>query len=131
MSNGICGDLINIRNDFLTKRKQSVVLNRQRSSCINIRAGVPQGLILGPLLFLIYVKYLSNGLKSERKLFADDTSLLSAAHDVYTSASDINNDSKLTQAGLGMMRRRSLAPTLHHLRKPRKRRHARATKSPP
>ena len=106
MSNGICGDLINIRNDFLTKRKQSVVLNRQRSSCINIRAGVPQGLILGPLLFLIYVKYLSNGLKSERKLFADDTSLLSAAHDVNTSASDINNDSKLIQAGLGMMRRR-------------------------
>ena len=58
-------------------------------------------MILRPLSFLTYVKYLSNGLKSELKLFAGDTSLLSIAHDVHTSANDINNDSKLIQAGLG------------------------------
>ena len=72
--NGICGDLINIINDFLTNRKQRVVLNGQCSSWVDIQAGVPQGSILGPLLFLIYVNDLPNGLKSKCKLFADDTS---------------------------------------------------------
>ena len=71
--NGICGDLINILKDFLTSRKQRVVFNGQCSSWVDIRAGVPQGFILGPLLFLIYVNDLSNGLKSECKLFAGDT----------------------------------------------------------
>ena len=77
-------------NDFLTNRKQRVVLNGQCSSWVDIRAGGPQGSILGPLLFLIYVNDLPNGLKSECKLFADDTSLFSVAHDLNTSASDIN-----------------------------------------
>ena len=45
-----------------------------------------------PLLFLIYVNDLPNGLKSKCKLFADDTSLFSVVHDISTSASDINND---------------------------------------
>ena len=93
--NGIRGDLINILNDFLTNRKQRVVLNDQCSSWVDIRAGVPQGSILGPLLFLIYVSDLPNSLKSECKLFADDTSLFSVAHELNTSASDINNDLKL------------------------------------
>ena len=44
---------------------------------------------------MIYVNDLPNGLKSESKLFADDTSLFSVAHDVNTSASDVNNDLKL------------------------------------
>ena len=87
--------MINILNDFLTNRKQRVVLNGQCSSWVDIRAGVLQGSILGHLLFLIYVNDLPNGLKSEYKLFADDTSLFSVAHDLNTSASDINNDLKL------------------------------------
>ena len=93
--NGICGDLINIRNDFLTNRKERVVLNGQCSSWVDIRAGVPQGSLLGPLLFLIYVNDLQNGLNSACKLFADDTSLFSVAHDVNTSTSDINKNLKL------------------------------------
>ena len=44
--------------------------------------GVPQGSIMGPLLFLVYINVLSNCLKSIRKLFADDTSLFSVIHDV-------------------------------------------------
>ena len=80
--NGICGDLINIINDFLTNRKQRVVLNGQCSSWVDIRAGVPQGSILGPLLFLIYVNDLPNGLKSGCKLLADDASLFSVSSDV-------------------------------------------------
>ena len=71
--NGICGDLINILNVFLTNRKVRVVLNGQCSSWVDIRAGVPQGSIIRPLLFLICVNDLPNGLKCECRLFADDT----------------------------------------------------------
>ena len=42
-------------NGFLAKRKQRVILNGQYSSWVDIRAGVPQGSIIGSLLFLIYV----------------------------------------------------------------------------
>ena len=70
-------------------------MNHQFSSLVNIRAGDPQGSILRPLLFLIYISNLPNGLESKCKLFADDTLLFSVAHDANTSASDINNDFQL------------------------------------
>ena len=54
-----------------------VVLNEQSSSWINVKTGVPQGSIFGSLLFLIYINDLANGLSSDNKLFADDTSLFS------------------------------------------------------
>ena len=41
---------------------------------------------------MIYINGLSDGFKSERKLFADDTSLFSVVHDIKTSASDLNED---------------------------------------
>ena len=44
------------------------------------------------LLFLIYINNLSDGLKSEYKLIADDTSLFSTVHDINTSVSDLNED---------------------------------------
>ena len=90
--NGISGDIINILRDFLCNRKQRVVLNDQCSSWADANAGVPQGSILIPLLFLIYINELSDGLKGECKLFADDTSLFSVVNDINTSVSDLNED---------------------------------------
>ena len=53
-----------------------------------------QGSILDPLLFLIYINDLSDNLTSNAKLFADETSLISVAHDVNTSAKELNDDLK-------------------------------------
>ena len=58
----------------------------------DVNAGFLQGSILGPLLFQFYINDLSNGLKSNPKLFADDTSLFSAIHDVNSSQIDLNED---------------------------------------
>ena len=60
--NGIYGEKINILEDFLSDRKQRVVLNGQYLSWADIRAGVPEGSISGPLLFLIYISNLSNNI---------------------------------------------------------------------
>ena len=49
--NGISGNLLDTITDFLNSRKQRVTLNGQFSSWTSIEAGVPQGSILGPLLF--------------------------------------------------------------------------------
>ena len=57
---------------FLKNRKQRVVLNGETSAWTNVLAGVPQGFILGPLFFLIYINDLSDDLSSNPKLFAND-----------------------------------------------------------
>ena len=96
--NGIKGPLLNILADFLRSRKQRVALNGQNSSWSDILAGVPQGSILGPLLFLIYINDLSDGLQCNPKLFADDTSLFSTVYNINEVTDNLNNDIvKITQ----------------------------------
>ena len=70
----------------------NALLNGQNSSWKGITSGVLQGSILGPLLFLIYINDLSDGLPSNCKLFADDTSLFSVVYDVTISSSELNSD---------------------------------------
>ena len=85
---------MNLLRDFVSCRKQGVVLNGQHSSSDNVTAGVPQGSILGPLLFPIYVNDLPNNLSSNCKLFADDTSLFSVVNNIHTSAATLSQDLK-------------------------------------
>ena len=89
--NGISGNLLKLLRNFLSYR---IVLNGQHSSWDNVNAGVPQGSILGPLLFLIYINDLSNNLSSNCKLFADDTSLFSVVNNIHTSATTLSEDLK-------------------------------------
>ena len=86
--------MLNILPDFLRNRKQRVRLDGQFSSWTNVNAGVPQRYILGQLLFLIYINDLPDGLSSNAKLFADDTSLYSVVHYINTSAIELNSDLK-------------------------------------
>ena len=91
----ISDDLLNILSEFLRNRKQRVTLNGQSSSWTNVNAGVPQESILGPLHFLIiYINDLPDGLSSNAKLFADDTSLFLVLHDINTSTIELNSDLK-------------------------------------
>ena len=90
--NGISGNIFDTITYLLNSRKQGVALNGQFSSWTSTEAGVPQGSILGPLLFLIYINDLSDDLITNVKLFADDTSLFSVVHEVDTSTNNLNND---------------------------------------
>ena len=86
---GIKGPLYQLFHDYLDNRKQHVVLNGKCSSWQTIYAGVPQGSVLGPLMFLIYINDIGNTLSSTATLFADDTSLSNHIIDDYISNNGI------------------------------------------
>ena len=90
--NGIEGKLLALLESYLFKRQQRVVINGFESEWGEIKSGVPQGSVLGPLLFLIYINDLEVGIKSHIKFFADDTSLFSIVKDCNTSANELNHD---------------------------------------
>ena len=90
--NGISGRLLKFFENYLLNRKQRVVLNGSCSNFSLIESGVPQGSVLGPLLFLIYINDLERNIKSNVKFFADDTMLFSIVKDPLISASDLNHD---------------------------------------
>ena len=76
----------------LTNRKQRTVLNGKASGWGAIDAGAPQGSILGPLFFLIYINDVTDGLKCNVKLFADDISIFTVVHDPNTAAVDMTQN---------------------------------------
>lgn len=75
---GITGQLHKLLASFLQDRQMSVVLDGQRSSNKQINAGVPQGSILGPTLFLVYINDLPDGMISKLVMYADDTTLFNS-----------------------------------------------------
>ena len=72
---GISGDLLDWFTNSLFKRRQRVVLPGVESLWTFIKAGIPQGSILGPLLFLLFINDIVNEIHANIRLFADDSSL--------------------------------------------------------
>ena len=74
---GIRGKTLSLVKDFLDSRSrsQAVVLNGVNSDKIAVSSGVPQGSVLGPILFLAYINDLPDQVKSRVRLFADDTAI--------------------------------------------------------
>ena len=89
---GISGSLPALIRDFLANREQRVLLNGKNSEWATISAAVPQGSVLGPLFFLVYINDLVDDLNSDVKIFADDTSLFSFVNDVARTAEELNRD---------------------------------------
>ena len=84
-----------LKIDFLKSRKQRVVLdglNGQHLSWGDALVGVPEGSILAPLFFLIYINDLSDGLQCNPKLLADDTSLFATVYNMNKTTDNLNND---------------------------------------
>ena len=92
---GITGDALKLIENYLSGRKQKVVINGSSSSWKEIKDGVPQGSILGPLLFLIFINDIVQNIASDIRLFADDTSLYNFLNylndNIETIQHDINN----------------------------------------
>ena len=72
---GVGGSLLSWLRCFLTTRRQCVILNGSFSLWLPVISGVPQGSILGPLLFSVYLNDLANFVHCKFKLFADDITL--------------------------------------------------------
>ena len=93
--NGIDGKLLEWLNSYLSQRKQKVCFKSCYSGLKSIFAGVPQGSVLGPLLFLVYINDIAKQLLSLTRLFADDSSLFYAAASIADIAGIINHDLQL------------------------------------
>jgi hypothetical protein len=79
---------------YLKGRKQRVIIEGQSSDWAAIESGVPQGSVLGPLLFLIYINDITDDLDSNLFIYADDTFLFEIVDDVDVSTENINDDLK-------------------------------------
>ena len=89
---GVDDALLDFFQDYLTGRQQRVVLRGSKSSWLTIREGVPQGSILGPLLYLVYSNDLVEDIQTQIKLFADDTFLGTTADTATDCAANLQPD---------------------------------------
>ena len=89
---GIGEKFHDILTSYLTNRNQIVVVNGCKSDFLDVKAGVPQGSRLGPLLFLIYMNDITDSIESDILIFADDTSLFATGHDPAQTAEILNRD---------------------------------------
>ena len=91
---GFNNQLLNWFTDYLSERSQTVIVEGKQSENLPVTSGVPQGSILGPLLFILYVNDISDGCSSTVSSFADDVKIFRKIK--FTSDSDVlQNDLKL------------------------------------
>jgi hypothetical protein len=93
-ANGINGSLLDWLENYLSNREIRVVINGQCAQWAKTNAGVPQGSILGPLLFLVFINDVVDDIDSDINLFADDTSLMNIIDQLLDSYTTVNSDLK-------------------------------------
>ena len=89
---GISGNLLSLLKNYLDNRKQRVLIRGQSSEWGRLEAGVPQGSVLGPLLFLVYINDLVDTITCNVKLFADDTLLYLSIDDHKLACDELNEN---------------------------------------
>ena len=89
---GVEGTFLNTIGSYLTGRQQIVVVDGIKSDKLEVKAGVPQGSRLGPLLFIIYMNDIVENIESDVLIFADDTSLMACGSDPAETAEQLNRD---------------------------------------
>ena len=90
---GIKGQALTLLKSYLTNRNQKCQIKNSFSSERLIKCGVPQGSILGPLFFLLYINDLPHCLsKTKPRLFADDTNLTASANSMTDLETAVNSD---------------------------------------
>jgi len=90
--NGISGNLLNFFDNYLKNRYQRTVLNGTESAWKKLNSGVPQGSVLGPLLFLVYINDLTDKISSNMRLFADDSSMFTTVKGIDVTQEKLMND---------------------------------------
>ena len=73
---GLKGGLLKWMEDFLSNREMRTVIKDQKSEWCSVKSGVSQGSVLSPVMFLVYVNYMTEGVNSYMSLFSDDAKLL-------------------------------------------------------
>ena len=89
---GVEGSFYDTLSSYLSDRRQVVVVEGEKSDILPVKAGVPQGSRLGPLLFIIYMNDIIDDIESDILIFADDTSLFATGSDPAETVAQLNRD---------------------------------------
>ena len=101
---GIRGKLLAWLEAFLVGRTQEVYVNGKKSTIGNVLSGVPQGSVLGPVLFLLMINDLPNTVNSHSQLFADDTKILhKVSNDIHSLTLQHDIDSLIDWASTWLL----------------------------
>ena len=94
---GITDKVLNWIRAFLKERRQQVIVNGVKSGWSNVLSGIPQGSVLGPVLFVVYIHDMPDGIVNFIQMFADDTKIYASVKNTEDSRSLQNDINKLEE----------------------------------